>query len=363
MLVDRRVDPPGRVVCALMAPASLPGSRYAMRVIHPGSPMLRVRYRPGVLVTPLGAPDWLLYARAMVEVPAPEPGRTLDELRMAYVLAANQRMALDGDPLWEGAGTRTPAGWTWAHVAGERQCALVPIELHGAYPHFGGVTRWLGDLGRGLAVDADAAPPDLSPAGAVDDDALDELGRHFGHPLPPVYRDFLAATNGGAPASPGVLAGFGFVVDQAFFGLARTDRLQELWYANAWLRDRLTPGFLAIGYVQGGLLLVKLDGADADSVWYWDDDDPRASDDDTAEDICGRLLYRLADNLEAFWAALRPPPEAVRQLASELVESGAVVQLQPHLAGTCLPVAKRAPWQPTTETGGTDPVVAPFEVR
>jgi hypothetical protein len=336
-----------------------------MRVIHPGPPILRVRYRQGVLVTPAGAPDWLLYARAMVELPEPEPGRTLDETRVAHVLAANLRMAADGDPLWEGSATMlTPPGWTWAHLAEERRCALVPIELHGAYRHFGGVTTWLDGLGRGLRVDGDAAPPELDPTGSVADDALDELGRHFGHPLPPVYRDFLAATNGAVPAGPGVVAGHGFVVDQPFFGLARTDRLQELWYANAWLRDRLTPQFLAIGYVQGGLLLVKLAGDGADSVWYWDDDDPRAADEDTPETICGTLLYRLADDMQAFWSAVRPPSRAIGEFAAQLVESGQVVQVRPDLAGTCLPPARRAPWQPATDPGGgPDPVVAPFELR
>ncbi|MEN3310641.1 MAG: hypothetical protein V7603_6843 [Micromonosporaceae bacterium] len=368
MLVDCLADPPGRVVCPLMAPASPPGARFALRVIHPGSPVLRVRYRQGLLVTPSGAPDWLLYARAMVDLPAPEPGRTRDEVRVAHVLAANLRMALDGDPLWEDAAAPagtvlTPPGWTWAHVAGERRCALVPIDLHGAYRHFGGVTTWLGDLDDGLRVDEDGATMELDSMGSVADDALDELGRHFGYPLPPRYREFLAATNGAVPVRPGVQAGFGFVVDQPFFGLARTDRLQELWYANAWLRDRLTPQFLAIGYVQGGLLLVKLDGEDAGSVWYWDDDDPRADDEDTPERIRDTLLHRLAGDMEAFWSGLRPPPEALRRLATDLVESGQVSEVRPHLAGTCLPVARRAAWQSTTDVSGVDPVVTPFEIR
>jgi A nuclease of the HNH/ENDO VII superfamily with conserved WHH/SMI1 / KNR4 family (SUKH-1) len=339
-----------------MAPASPPGSRYAMRVIHPGSSMLRVRYRQGVLVTPFGAPDWLLYARAMVDVPTPGAQRTADELRVAHVVAANLRMARDGDPLWTDEAL-TPAGWTWVHAAAERRCALVPVELHGAYRHFGGVTTWLGQLGRGLRTDRDGVPPELVATGSVADDALTELDRHFGYPLPPVYRDFLAATNGAVPAGPGVLPGYGFVVDQPFFGLARPDRLQELWYANAWLRDRFTQRFLAIGYVQGGMLLVGLDGEHADSVWYWDDDDPRADDEDDPDRICGELLHRVADDLESFWSALRPPPP----LGAELVDR--VTQVQPRLAGACLPVARRAPWQPTTDVTGTDPLIAPFELR
>ena len=135
-----------------------------MSVIHPGAPALRVRYRQGVLVTPQGFPDWPLCARAVVELPPPHPGLTLDEVRVVDVLAANAAMARaatapDGDPLWSptqpGHPTSTPPGWCWAHVGHTRQLALVPVELHGSYRHGGGL-RTLGVTGRGQRRDRDA---------------------------------------------------------------------------------------------------------------------------------------------------------------------------------------------------------------
>jgi hypothetical protein len=185
------------------------------------------------------------------------------------------------------------------------------------------------------------------------------LERHVGYPLPPRYREFLAATNGAAPAQPGLPAG-GVVVDQPFFGLGRTDRLQELWYANAWLRDRLTADFLAIGYVQGGLLLVKVTEPDRDSVWYLDDDDPRAAEADGPDRICGELLVRCADDVEAFWTGLRRPGTRMCALVADLV--AATRQVPEPLAGDALPATRRAPGQPAPGSGGTDPLVSLFEL-
>ncbi|WP_238005928.1 hypothetical protein KZZ52_41980 [Dactylosporangium sp. AC04546] len=65
------------------------GGRYAFQVIHPASPMLRNRYRAGIAVDPHGFPDWVPYARAVVELtPAsPDPGvneaRVVDSARRA----------------------------------------------------------------------------------------------------------------------------------------------------------------------------------------------------------------------------------------------------------------------------------------
>ena len=61
---------------------------------------------------------------------------------------------------------------------------------------------------------------------------MTKLEEHLGLPLPGAYRAFLARTNGGRPAAPAVHPGHGFLVDQPFFGLARTDRSQDLGYAS-----------------------------------------------------------------------------------------------------------------------------------
>jgi hypothetical protein len=155
------------------------------------------------------------------------------------------------------------------------------------------------------------------------------------------------------------LKGFGFLVDQPFFGLGRPDRLQELWYINGWLRDRLTPDYLAIGYVQGGLLAVNC-ADDVDSVWYLDDDDPRAVDGEDAAHICATALRRCADDIRQFWAALRTPPH-LRELAVGLVESGQARAVRPALAGGALPANRRADWQDRPRSG-KDPVADLFDL-
>ncbi len=345
-----------------MVEAPLPGAQYALRVIHPGPPMLRVRYRPGVLLGPYGAPDWLLYARAVVELPAPAAGYRREELRAAYVLAANLRLAADGDPLWAGitgpGDASTPPGWIWAHLPERWACVVVPAELHGAFRHFGGVTARLSAIPGG-GEPADGEPIEFDGTGSVASDALDELEAYLGFALPPRYRQFLATTNGPVPAQPGVGAG-GFLVDQPLFGLGRADRLQELWYANGWLRDRLTSNFLAVGYVQGGLLLVRVAGPDSDSVWYLDDDDPRATDADTPERICGELVRRCAEDIEGFWTSLRRPGPRLSALADRLA-AGARTVAEP-LAGDLLPPNRRAPGRPVSPSAAADPLASLFEL-
>lgn len=343
----------------------MPGARFAMRIVHPASPGLRVRYRQGVLVTPHGFPDWLLYARAMVEVPAPPPDLTRDETRVVDVLAANARMHAQGDPLWPPAGEpyRTPAGWCWAHLGMTRQLALVPIELHGSYRHAGGVrTMPVARQERGLRADRAPAPVGRRAEDVVPDGILDDVQRLVGYDLPPTYRRFLRDTNGATPAEPGVLRAFGFIADQPFFGLDRPDRYQDLLYAGEVFRDRLTRDFLAIGQVQGGLLAVKVAGGDAGSIWYLDDDDPADDDAFTAEDIGRQLLRRCADTIDDFWSKLHRPAAELIGRVTELVESGRVVELRPEFAGAGLPAARRAPWQPPPHRGA-DPLVADFELR
>jgi hypothetical protein len=105
---------------------------------------------------------------------------------------------------------------------------------------------------------------------------------------------------------------FGFVVDQPLFAAARPDSLQDLVYANGRFGYRFTDDWLAVGYVQDGLVVIRVRGDDAGSLWYWDDDDARDRDRFTAADVCERLLHRCADDSSAFWLDLRELPCRVR---------------------------------------------------
>ncbi|MDQ7906551.1 HNH endonuclease [Phytohabitans sp. ZYX-F-186] len=354
-----------------------PGARFAMSVIHPGSPTLQVRFRQGVLVTPYGFPDWPLCARAVVRMPPPDPALTLEEQRVLDVLAANAAMARvagdpDGDPLWPvtaAAGTvgggregavPTPSGWCWAHVGtpdAARLLALVPIELHGSYRHAGGM-RLLPATGRGLRADPEPLPVGPAAGEEVPGELLDLLESALGWPLPPAYRRFVGETNGAGPAAPAVLPPYGLVADQPLFGLAREDRHQDLSYVGEWVRDRLTVDFLPIGYVQGGLLAVKVSGDDLDSIWYLDDDDPRDREAYGPEEIRAHLLHRCADSVDDLWTRLVRPPAALVDLAARSV--GQVAQVRDEMVGAGLPARLKAPWQPPAK-GGSDPVATMFE--
>jgi len=180
-------------------------------------------------------------------------------------------------------------------------------------------------------------------------------------PLPRTYRQFLAETNGAAPAEPAVLPGFGFVADQPLFGVARTDQQQDLGYVREWLADRFTDDLLPIGYVQGGLLAVGISEPVADSVWYWDDDDPRDDARHGPAEIRTRLLHRCADSFDEFWARLCRPPAALVRLAEELVAAGQVRPVREEDAGAGLPAAMRAPWQPAP-VKGRDALTGLFEL-
>jgi A nuclease of the HNH/ENDO VII superfamily with conserved WHH/SMI1 / KNR4 family (SUKH-1) len=340
----------------------IPGHRYAFRVIHPGSPLVRARYPHGILVNQYGFPQWRPYARATVTLPDPVPGLTLEEMRVVDVLTANELMAVRGDPLWDFTDDdyvrKTPPGWTWAHVAMAREVDLVPAELHSTYRHLGGVSTMPVDRNRrGLRVDAEPRPTGVHGLETIPDDLMVELERQLRLALPPRYRAYLAATNGGAPVHVGTLPGYGFVADQPLFGLGRDDLSQDLVRANGYLADRFTADFLAIGYVQGGMLAVRVAGDDTDSVWYWDDDDFRDDDGYSAQDVCARLLHRCADDIDAFWAALVNPARALLAVVAEWAAGGTARELRPEGAGGALPDDRRAPWQaPTVPLG--DPLLA-----
>ncbi|GIG57054.1 hypothetical protein Lfu02_14260 [Longispora fulva] len=336
-----------------------------MQIIHPGSPVLRIRYRQGVFVAPTGLPDWLLYARVIVELPATPDDLTRDELRVLRVLAANEAMVAAGDPLWEFTradyAARTPPGWTWAHLRGG-QLALVPADLHGSYRHIGGMNLTRGTApGRGLLGEAVEQRVPTRVAERVSEAAMTSVEDHLGYQLPPRYRAFLLDTNGAGPTEPAVHAEHGFVLDQPLFGLARPDRQQDLVYANAWLADRFTPDFLAIGYVQGGMLAVRARGEDADSIWYFDDDDPRDDQAFTAAEVSASLLSRIADSVDDLWTELTLPPTDLVDAVDEWTRAGLVREVRQPAQGGWLPASMRAPWQTDGTVGEGADLLALFD--
>jgi hypothetical protein len=325
----------------------LPGGGFAAQIRPFEQPLLRERYPGGVVVNEYGFPEWDLLARAVVALPDPVPGLTVDELRVLDVLTANELMVLAADPLWaftaDDYAALTPPGWVWAHLATARQLALVPAEAHGAFRHLGGVALLVVDRSRrGVTTDAATPVPRDAPT-RLSEGVLARLEGHLGQPLPAAYRAFLAGTNGAAPTVPAVHPRYGFVADQPFFGLDRPDPHQDLVYANRWFGDRLTADFLAAGYVQGGLIAVRVAGEDTGSVWYLDDDDHRDDDRFDAAYISATLLHRLADDFDAFWSDLAVPPRRLLDLVDDAVADGRARRVSPSGMGDSLPPARRPP--------------------
>lgn len=324
----------------------IPGGRYAFQVFHPGSPVLRVRYRDGILVGPHGFPEWLPYARAAVQLPPPAPDLGPDELRVVDVLTANLAVAASDGP----AGG-TPAGWVWAHLAMSRRVALVPAELHGSLRHLGGVSSTRPGRSRRGLPGTSGPPPRLRYGERLSSAAVARLEEGLGYRLPASYRSFLVRTNGGRPDHPAVHPDHGFLLDQPLFGVARPDRLQDLAYAPGWFGDRLTGDWLPVGYVQGGLLAVRVRGGAEGSVWYCDDDDRRDADGYRAEQVCARLLHRCADDFTAFWLALRAPPARLQARAARDAGGDRVGVLDAAGLGASLPAGARTGRAAGAQTG------------
>ncbi|HEY2793596.1 MAG TPA: SMI1/KNR4 family protein [Micromonosporaceae bacterium] len=332
----------------------MPAAAYALNIVHPPSPVLRIRYRDGVLIDPYGFPDWLLYARALVDLPDPVPGLGRDEMRVLDLLAAN--LLPSDDPLLAGSDA-TPAGWCWAHLGRSRRLALVPIELHGAFRHGGGVRTMPVTSGRrGLRRDADAEVLGFATGDEVPDDVLNSLERVLGWALPSAYRAYLAETNGARPAEPAVLDGLGFIADQPLFGIARSDPHQDLAFARDHLTDRFSPDLLPIGYVQGGMLVLGAAG----EVYYWDDDDPADDARLGPAEIRSRLLRKCADDFDDLRRRLVSVPAYLLDIAAEWVFFGQVEPVHDVLAGAGLPPAMRAPGR-AAASGGRDTVARMFQ--
>ncbi len=103
-------------------------------------------------------------------------------------------------------------------------------------------------------------PEGSAGPGAVDESRLRDVEEDLGYRLPGAYRDFLKAAGGRAPVGAALDPELGLLVDQPFFTLRDEAAVDDLRYANKCLRDHLTKDYLGIGYVQGGLLALKVQG-------------------------------------------------------------------------------------------------------
>ncbi|MCZ7459813.1 SMI1/KNR4 family protein [Streptomyces sp. WMMC940] len=316
--------PPGPQGREIAAP---PNAAYAGQVVHFPDPVRAARHPMGVRVDERGFPDFSPYARAAAEIAEPPEGFGVDELRLTDYVSANAVLAATGHELWDTIPpVATPHGWTWHHVAGSRRLELVPVEVKALLRHHGGVATTVVDHGkRGTRPLQETRPAHFGlPKGAVSVSEQQLLGveEDLGYRLPGAYRSFLKAAGGCAPVGAALDAELGLLVDQPFFTVREEAAVNDLLYVNKCLRDHLTKDYLGVGFVQGGLLAVKVRGADVGSVWFCAYDDARDRDGLTVTEWVERLLLPCGEDFDAFLERLAGNPPELETVANLMVDGG-----------------------------------------
>ncbi|WP_432074452.1 SMI1/KNR4 family protein [Streptomyces wuyuanensis] len=307
--------------------AAPPNAAYSGQVVHFPDPVRAARHPMGVRVDEHGFPDFSPYARAAAEIAEPPEGFGVDELRLTDYVSANAALAAAGHELWDTIPpVATPHGWTWHHVAGSRRLELVPVEVKALLRHHGGVATAAVDHGkRGTRPLQETRPAHFGlPKGSVSVSEQQLLGveEDLGYRLPGAYRSFLKAAGGCAPVGAALDPELGLLVDQPFFTVREEAAVNDLVYVNKCLRDHLTKDYLGVGFVQGGLLAVKVRGADVGSVWFCAYDDARDQDGLTVTERVERLLLRCGEDFDAFLAGLAGNPPELETVANLMVDGG-----------------------------------------
>lgn len=304
-----------------------PNAAYAGQVVQFPDPVRAARYPQGVPVGTDGIPDFSRYARVAAEIADPPDGFGVDELRLTDYVSANAAMARTGHELWSKLpAVATPHGWTWHHVAHTRRLELIPVEVKSLLRHHGGLTSSTADHGkRGTRPLQEREPVHFGlPKDPVSVTEQQVLGveEDLGYRLPGAYRTFLKAAGGCAPVGVALDPELGLLVDQPFFTVRDEAAVNDLVYVNKCLRDHLTKEYLGIGYVQGGILAVKVKGERVGSVWFCAFDDARDRDGWPVQERVGALLLPCGDDLDEFLLRLAGNPPELATVANLMVDGG-----------------------------------------
>ncbi|MCZ4095777.1 cell wall assembly protein Knr4 [Streptomyces sp. So13.3] len=310
-----------------------PNAAYAGQVVHFPDPVRAARHPQGVWVDDDGYPDFSAFARAAAEIAEPPEGFGVDELRLTDCVSANAAMHAAGHELWGSLPpVATPHGWTWHHVAGTRRLELIPVEVKALLRHHGGLavstadhskrgTRPLQET-RPVHFGLPKATPHQSGVAVTEQQVLD-VEEELGYRLPGAYRTFLKAAGGCAPAGVALDPDLGLLLDQPFFTVRDEAAVNDLVYVNKCLRDHFTKDYLAIGYVQGGVLAVKVKGDSTGSVWFCAYDDARDGDHwSSPQERVAELLLPCGDSLDAFLLRLAGNPPELETVANLMVDGG-----------------------------------------
>ncbi|WPB91284.1 SMI1/KNR4 family protein [Streptomyces malaysiensis] len=307
--------------------AAPPNTAYAGQVVHFPDPVRAARHPKGVRVDEDGFPDFSPYARAAVEIAEPPEGFGVDELRLTDYVSANAALHATGHELWNGSSAvATPHGWTWHHVAGTRRMELVPVEVKALLRHHGGLaTAQVDQEKRGTRPLQETRPSHVGlPLKGVSVTEEQVLGveEDLGYRLPESYRSFLKAAGGCAPVGAALDPELGLLIDQPFFTVRDEAAINDLVYINKCLRDHFTKDYLGVGFVQGGVVAVKVKGDAIGSVWFCAYDDARDRDGWTVQERVERLMLPCGDDFDAFLLRLAGNPPELETVANLMVDGG-----------------------------------------
>ncbi|KAK1181685.1 SMI1/KNR4 family protein [Streptomyces sp. NBS 14/10] len=306
--------------------AAPPNTAYAGQVVHFPDPVRAARHPKGVRVDENGYPDFTPYARAAAEIAEPPEGFGVDELRLTDFVSANAALHAVGHDLWDGSSSvATPHGWTWHHVVGTRRLELIPVEVKALLRHHGGLATAAVDQGkRGTRPLQETRPVHfgLPKRGiSVTEEQVLGVEEDLGYRLPGAYRAFLKAAGGCAPVGAALDPELGLLVDQPFFTVRDEAAVNDLVYVNKCLRDHFTKDFLGVGFVQGGVIAVKVKGDVIGSVWFCAYDDARDHDGWTVQDRV-ELMLPCGNDFDAFLLRLAGNPPELETVANLMVEGG-----------------------------------------
>ena len=296
--------------------------------MHFPDPVRAARHPQGLWVDDSGYPDFSPYARAAAEIAEPPEGFGVDELRLTDYVSANAALQATGHELWGSLpAVATPHGWTWHHVPGTRRLELVPVEVKALLRHHGGLATSTADHAkRGTRPLQETRPVHFGlpkDAVAVTEEQVCDVEEELGYRLPGGYRTFLKAAGGCAPKGVALDPELGLLLDQPFFTVREDAAVNDLVYVNKCLRDHLTKDYLAIGYVQGGVLAVRVKGERNGSLWFCAYDDIRDGDRwDTPADRVAELLLPCGDSFDEFLLRLAGNPPELETVANLMVDGG-----------------------------------------
>jgi hypothetical protein len=280
-----------------------------------------------VRVDETGYPDFSPYARAAAEIAEPPNGFGIDELRLTDYVSANAALYAAGHELWDGrSAVATPHGWSWHHVAGSRRMELIPAEVKALLRHHSGLaTTGVDHEKRGTRPLQEVQPAHfvLPRRGlSVAEGKVDRAEEELGYRLPEAYRSFLKAAGGCAPVGTALDPELGLLIDQPFFTVQDEATITDLVYINKCLRDHFTKDFLGVGFIQGGLLAVKVKGDGIGSVWFSAYDDGRDRDGWTVQQRAQYLLRPCGNDFDEFLRRLVGNPPELETVANLMVDGG-----------------------------------------